>query len=355
MDLFDTTHINNILIVRLSAIGDCLQASPVAQKLRERFPNAYISWVVETKSKDAVIGNPYIDEAIVFEREEWMKEAGQTKDYRTLFLRLKTFFAGLKSKKFDIALDFQGLLKSALVSYFSGAPVRVCYRDTKELSTFFANKLITPEYALDIHKQQRYAGMLRFLGIDTENLKMYMPYTATDREYAHQFITENGLEDKRFMILNPSTSWPSKCWPQEYYAALGDKLVSELKIPVVITGAPADKPITLGIAKAMRQPAIDAAGKTTLPQLGAMAAQARLFISGDTGPLYIAEAVGVPTLSMWGPTNPVHMGPRGNRHVVLTAENCRFCRKRKCDHISCLREITPDKVFAKTVEMLNSD
>lgn len=351
MKSFDASHINNLLIIRLSAIGDCLQVSPVAKKLRERFPQARITWVVETKSKDVVIGNPYVDEVIVFKRVEWMKEARQTKDYKTLFLRMKTFFAELKTRNFDIAFDFQGLLKSALVAYFSGAPVRVCYNDTKELSTFFANKLIKPDYQLDVHKQQRYVGMLRFLGIDIDDLRMYMPVSEEDRQFARKFVDNHQLTGREFIILNPATSWQSKCWPAEYYSALGDKLAAK-GLPVLLTGAPADKSLADEIAQEMKQPCINAAGQTTLNQLGAVAEQARLFISGDTGPLYIAEAVGTRTLSMWGPTNPVYMGPLGQQHTVLVAESCRFCHKRKCEHLSCLKEISPDRVFDKAMEMI---
>lgn len=343
---------NRILIIRLSAIGDCLQVSPVTQKLREQFPKAHITWVVETKSKDVVIGNPYIDEVIVFKRVEWMKEAKQTRDYRLLFSRMKAFFAELKTKKFDIALDFQGLFKSALVSYFSGAPIRVCYNDTRELSTFFANKLIKPDYETDVHKQQRYVGMLRYLGISTEKLTMHMPVSDADRQFANDFLEQNKLTGNNFIILNPATSWQSKNWPWEYFAALGNKLVERFGLPILLIGATADKQVTSNIAKKMQHPCIDIAGQTTLNQLGAIAEQARLFISGDTGPLYIAEALGVRTISMWGPTNPVHMGPRGEQHTVLVAEKCKFCHKRKCEHLSCLKEITPEMVFDKAVEMM---
>ena len=119
---FDSDSIQRILIIKLSSIGDVIQASPVAEKLRQRYPTAIIDWVVETKSKDVIVGNSYLDEVIVWERKEWTKEAKETGDYRLLFKRLSGFVNNLRQRRYQLAIDLQGLLRSGMLAWLSGAP-----------------------------------------------------------------------------------------------------------------------------------------------------------------------------------------------------------------------------------------
>ena len=352
-DSFSCDHVHRILVIKLSSIGDVIQASPVADKLRQRYPRANIDWIVETKSKDVIIGNSNLDEVIVWKRREWWEELKKTGDYRLFYQRMAAFFKHLRQRKYDLAIDLQGLLRSALVAWLSGALWRVCYTDTREMSPMFANIKIKPDEE-KIHVKYRYVGLLQFLGIDASNLKMQMPLTAGDRQFANHFIVQNRLTAKQYIVLNPATSWPSKCWPAELYAQVGELIMSRLQLPVVILGAPADQFLAKEIKDKLEKPVFDLTGQTTLKELAAVIEQAALFIGGDTGPLYIAEALGTATVSIFGPTDPARHAPIGRRHIVLASQSCKLCYKRDCSDRSCMLETTPEQVFKAVVQLLPS-
>ncbi|MBU2704107.1 lipopolysaccharide heptosyltransferase I [Sporomusaceae bacterium BoRhaA] len=349
---FNTDKIHRILVIKLSSIGDVIQSSPVADKLRKRYPNAIIDWIVETKSKDVIIGNSNLDEVIVWKRKEWVEELKKTWDYCLFFQRIATIFKHLRQRNYDLAIDLQGLFRSALVAWLSGALWRVCYTDTGEFSPLFANIKIQPNYERDIHVKYRYVGLLQFLGIDTTNLRMQMPLSSSDREFANNFLTQNSLTSKQYIVLNPATSWQSKCWPADFYAHVGDLIISRLQLPIVILGAPNDQSLVKEIKDKMGKSAFDLAGQTTLKELATVIEQAALFIGGDTGPLYIAEAIGTATVSIFGPTDPAKHAPIGSQHIALAAQNCKFCYKGFCADKRCMLEITPEQVYDAVTQLL---
>lgn len=349
---FNSNSVHRILVIKLSSIGDVIQASPVADKLRQRYPNAIIDWVVETKSKDVIVGNSNLDKVMIWERKEWVEDIKKAGDYRLLYQRLATFVKQLRERSYDLTIDLQGLMRSGLVAWLSGAPWRVCYTDTRELSPFFANIKIQPNYEQDINVKHRYVGLLRFLGIDTTNLHMQMPLTASDHDFANNFIVQNSLTTKKYIVLNPATSWQSKCWPTNRYAQVGDLISNRLKLPIVLLGAPDDQPLAKEIQDKMKNPVLNIAGQTTLKQLAAVIEQAALFIGGDTGPLYIAEATGTATVSIFGPTDPAKHAPIGSRHISLAPRHCKFCYKRICTDTNCLLETTPEQVLFATIQLL---
>lgn len=351
---FNSDNVYRILVIKLSSIGDVIQASPVADKLRQRYPQAIIDWIVETKSKDVIIGNSNLDEVIVWKRKEWWEELRHTGDYRLFYRRMATFFKHLRQRQYDLALDLQGLLRSALVAWLSGALWRVCYTDTRELSPLFANIKIKPDYGKKIHVKYRYVGLLRFLGIATNHVKMQMPLTVGDRQFADNFIVKNNLIAKQYIVFNPATSWPSKCWPTEFYAQVGELIMSRLQLPIVILGAPADQFLAKEINDKLARPVFDLTGQTTLKELAAVIEQAALFIGGDTGPLYIAEALGTATVSIFGPTDPARHAPVGRKHIALASQSCKLCYNRDCADRSCMFEITPEQVFRAVIQLLPS-
>lgn len=317
----DQSKIQKILVIRLSSIGDVLHCSPVAEKLREHFPHAYITWVVESMSADVIRNNSHLDEVLVWPRKEWYKEAKQTGDYRFWIRRTKAFLDQIKQKKFDLTIELQGMLRGGFIAYWSKARYRVCLSDAREMSYLLAN--ICTDMGIPSTVQARYLSSLQFLGIDVAGAKMEMPLAKEEHQFADALLQKHNLIPGRFIAFNPATSQVAKNWPVSYFAALGDMISRRLKIPLVILGAPSDRPLAAAINENMREcKAVDLSGMMTLKQLGAVIKQTGLLVTGDTGPLYMAEAVETPSISMFSYTNPAYYAPKGDKHRALRATDC---------------------------------
>ena len=309
-----------IVIIRLGSIGDVLHASPVAREIKNHFPDSRISWVVETKSKDVIEGNSNLEQVFVWRRKEWNAEAKKTRNYYTLIKRNLDFLAQIRQQNFDIAIDLHGMYRSGLISYASNAKYRICVPNPLERSTIFANICIKDGSFPTVY--DKYLSVLKCFGIQACEPTMEMPVTADDKVFAQDFMAEYALQPRRYIAFNPSTSCISKCWPVDKFAQLGDWLHAEYGLPIIIFGAAGDKAMTQAIIARMKNRPVDATGTMTLKQVGAVAQQAAVFISGDTGPLYIAQALDVPTVALYGVTNAQYYTiPKQNRISIQANEN----------------------------------
>jgi ADP-heptose:LPS heptosyltransferase len=157
----------------------------------------------------------------------------------------------------------------------------------------------------------------------------------------------------KVIVLNPSTTWMTKCWPAECFAQLGNYLLQEAGIKILLTGAKTDIPLVSQIREKLNGDVVDITGSTSLRDLAAIAQKCDLFVSGDTGPLHIAAAVGTPTLSLFGPTDPQVYTPLGEQHSSLqTTVPCRLCRRRKCSKFICMEQIDPKVVYQEALKLL---
>ena len=328
--------IQRILLIRLSSIGDVLLASPVAEKLRQHFPKAHITWVVETKSKEVIEGNPFVDEVFVWHRKLWNEQARQKKEYLQLIYLNYDFLQSIRALQADLAINMQDDFRSTVLANISGARYRICSKTFRESNRWFANLLV--DNTLEKHAMLQYVSLLSPLGIGVKDTHMTMPFTSKDIVYSNSLLVEQGLKPKQFAVLNPAASSEKKVWPTEYYATLADLLIEKCNTPIVFLGAEMDRALVAEIISKMHHEAHDFSGKTTLKQLGALVQKAQLFISGDTGPLHIAAAVGTPTVSLFGPTNPEKYAPLGKLHVTLAGK--------------AMQDIKPSEVFQAACNVL---
>ena len=328
--------IQRILLIRLSSIGDVLLASPVAEKLRQHFPKAHITWVVETKSKDVIEGNPFVDEVLVWHRKNWNEQARQKKEYLQLIHLNYNFLQSIRALRADLVINMQDDFRSAALANISGARYRICSKTFRESNRWFANILV--DNTLEKHAMLQYVSLLSPLGIGVKDTHMTMPFTSEDIVYSNSLLVEQGLQPKQFAVLNPAASSENKIWPTKYYAALADLLIEKCNTPVVFLGADSDRALVAEIICKMNHKAHDFSGKTTLKQLGALVQNAQIFISGDTGPLHIAAAVGTPTVSLFGPTDPAKYAPLGKLHVALAGKT--------------MQDIKPSEVFQAACNIL---
>jgi len=339
-------NLTNILIVKLSAIGDVVHALPVAYALRKNFPAARITWVVEKPAYDLVANNPCIDEVIVFDKPKFKTWIG-------LWQNAPAFSRLLKTHKFDVALDLQAIFKGSAISFFSGAPQRFVYCDTRELSGLVSKRICGPNQTG--HVVERYLDVVRALGCTVDEVVFPIAITAGEVESATAIATEAGLDIARpYVVLSPGANWPNKRWPVRLFALLADKLNQEGLVPV-LTGGPGDQPLAEVIFASAATHIIDLTGKTSLKQLAYIIKQSRAFVGGDTGPMHLAAALATPVVAMYGPTDIVRNGPYGSGHKTLVVPlECAGCWRRQCPKgLDCLEEITVDSVYAAVDEVLH--
>jgi heptosyltransferase I len=293
-----------ILIVRLSAIGDVLHGLPVLCALREALPQAFLGWVVEGVSAQLLRNHRALDELIAVPRK-WLKSPKTV-----LGLRRQ-----LRALRFDVAIDMQGLTKSAVAARMSGAPLRIGYdgRDGRELSRWLNNKLVAPT---GTHVVDRNLELLAPLGISNPAVQFNLEDSPQDFATAQQMLAASQLRDK-FAVINPGAGWPSKVWPAARYGAVARYLGERYALrSLVVWAGDQERAWAEEIVAGSRGQAI-IAPKTSLRELAAITRQAALFVGSDTGPLHLAVAVGTPSVGMFGPMPAERNGPYGPLHVPV--------------------------------------
>lgn len=293
-----------ILIVRLSAIGDCIHTMPVLCALRDHYPEAFLSWVVEGRSGDLLREHKALDELVIVPRG-WLKSPRLVWQLRQ---RLRTL-------KFDIAIDVQGLTKSAIVARLSGAPRRIGMTgvDGRELSPWLNNEHIEPQAH---HIIDRNLELLRPLAIERPQVEFRIPRQIAAENRAAEIVIEAGLTGG-FALINPGAGWPSKLWPTERFAAMARYLGHKRGLASLVVWAGADEQEMAVKIVAGSEGHARLAPATSLPALAALARRARLFLGSDTGPMHLAAAVDTPCVALFGPMPAERNGPYGARHVVV--------------------------------------
>ncbi|MEN6367509.1 MAG: glycosyltransferase family 9 protein [Thermoguttaceae bacterium] len=293
-----------ILIVRLSAIGDVIQSMPIACALRRRFPDALVTWVVESRSAELLQNHPALDEVLTVPRG-WLKSP------KTLW-RLRR---QLRERRFDIALEAQGLTKAALLARLSGAPRRLGFGPPwgRELSPWLNTESVeTP----GPHVVQRNLQLLRPLGIESPEVEFLVPERSEDARTAERMVGEFQVE-RGFALINVGAGWPSKLWSADRYGAVAAHLGAVHQLPTLVLWAGADERAMADRVVADSQGRARLAPKTTLSELAALARRAKLFLGSDTGPLHLAEAVGTPCVGLYGPWPKDIHGPYGPQHIAI--------------------------------------
>lgn len=330
-----------ILIVKLSAIGDCLLASPVAEALRKTFPNAKIDWAVHPHCAPVIRGNPFLDEIHIVPRKEFVRHLPQIS-------------RNLKARRYDVALDLQGLMKSAVISRLSQAKRRVGPAEAREFAGLFYSESVSRQLE-HLHVVPGYLELAKAIGAQLDDEpSMLMPFSSEDVAHVESLLDFSTSQPK--VVLNPSAGKAIKQWPAERFGQLGQRLIDELGAQIVVTGAPADRELANRVLSGFRDSNAvhDVVGKTNLNQLAALLSKIDLFIGGDTGPMHIAQASGTRVLAMFGPTDPTILGPRKPIHQIATLnEKCSPCRHRECPiGRPCLENMSVDWIFAIAKSML---
>ncbi|MFM7136067.1 MAG: glycosyltransferase family 9 protein [Planctomycetota bacterium] len=294
----------SIVVIKLSAIGDVLHGVPVAVALKRAFPEARIGWAVEGRAADVIAGHHAVDHLFRLPRG-WLKSPSAV---HTLRRQLRAFAP-------DVAIDLQGLLKSGVATRLSGAPMRIGFaRPVARECSWLA--FTNPVKPVATHVVERNCDLLVPLGIRESRPCFDMPSWPVSRERVRNWLAGLRLPEPP-VVINPGAGWASKRWPAERFAALARCLHRRHGIrPIVVWGGAAERDAAEQIAAESCGEAIVAA-ETTLQDLGELFRLARMVISGDTGPLHLAAAVGTPCVGLFGPVPAARNGPYGSQHVCV--------------------------------------
>jgi heptosyltransferase-1 len=279
-----------ILIIRLSAIGDVVMASPLIRAFKRTWPEAKISWMVEDTSKPVLEANPDLDELIVWPRSRW-REMIRDKQFFTLARESLGFVKDLKKRGFDMAVDAQGLLKSGLWAYLSKAPVRIGI-GSKEGSRYFMTRVVDRTGSSDRISSQ-YLLLAEAMGLDTNTFDMEVALTPEAELYGARFVSSL---PSPYVVLSPFTTRPQKHWFQERWAEIGYRITSDFGLSVVLLGGPGDRQASEEILPEESPGLVNLTGKTNLQEAAAVIKRASLLIGVDTGLTHMGYALGVPTV-----------------------------------------------------------
>jgi heptosyltransferase I len=325
----------NILIVRLGALGDIIHTVPAAAALRDTFPDARIDWLVDARHRAVVDLVTVIDHAIVLERSSISGWTAVSRQLRTVH--------------YDIALDFQGLLKSAVLARASGARrvagFSIWHLREKTARPFYSETPAGGRLAsLGDHVIVKNLGLLRVLGIAEPAVRF--PLAEVD---SGALVKVRGMlgGDRPFAVINPGAAWPNKRWPPDRFGEVAAFLQQVRQLPSIVLWGPGEEGLA-GAVVETSEGAARVAPPTNLSDLLALARAASLMVSGDTGPLHIAAAVGTPAVALFGPTDPHRNGPWAPDDVSVSRYGACSCHyERRCHAQSwCLGSIHVAEVTA---------
>ena len=342
----------NILIVKLSAIGDVIHTLPSLAALRKLYPEAHITWVIEEASADLITGHPHLDRVIVSRRKRWLRELGDPQKAGQALKEIKEFLKLLRDRPYDLVIDFHGLFKSAMIVLISGGRRKLGYDSMQELSGLFLNEKIPED--MGKHAVDRYLDLLRYLKAPETLPEFFIPISEENKKRAEELLEKSGLDrGERFVAVSPIALWETKLWEDEKFARLCDRITGELGVKVVFTGSEKEGMNKL-IQSLMTKPSINLGGMTTLRDLACIYRLSSLLITTDSGPMHIATAVGTPVIALFGPTSPLRTGPYGEGNVVIRKEmDCSPCFLKKCESRRCMKDISVDDVFEAVKAMLD--
>lgn len=293
--------VQKILVIRVDHIGDVITTIPSLRTLRKAFPNAKISMMLRSSTKDLLVNYPYINELIIYDAP-WFRGK---KDFN-IFKTFK-FLRSLRKKDFGLVIDFKGDLRNIFLAYLSKAKYRLAY-DVKG-GDFLLTHIADYRKEL-VHSIDRNLDVLKKLGIETKdrNLELWIP---------QEIKKKIKLPEKKFVVINPGSGGPKKLWTSEGFAKVADHIASRYKTEIVLTGSPDEAKLTDGIESLMSFKPLNLAGKTSLLELAEIIKRAKIFISTDSGPMHIAVAVGTPTIALFGTSLSEVWGYKSEKNILL--------------------------------------
>jgi lipopolysaccharide heptosyltransferase I len=348
--------LNRILIVRLGSMGDVIHTLPAATALRQAFPEATLGWVIEERWTELLCTlpaprsgprspqRPLVDKIHTVDTQIWRHRLLHVQTWE----RIASSLSDLRAPNYEIAIDFQGAIRSALLARWSGAPVIYGFAQPCEniASMFYTRKVI----ARGTHIVEQNLSLAEVIA--------RTPLNSPEVQFPHDPAAERGRASnlsadlaRNIVVLNPGAGWGAKQWPAERYGEVAKKLAEEGFSSFTNFGS-GEEELAKKVELASNGAARPFSGSLT--QLIALTRRARLFIGGDTGPLHLAAALRVPVLAIFGPTDPARNGPFGTCSIVLRNPASATSHKRRSRPDEGLLKITSQQVVEAARQLLRS-
>ncbi|MDZ7289168.1 MAG: lipopolysaccharide heptosyltransferase II [candidate division KSB1 bacterium] len=347
----DREHIRRILLSRLRFMGDVILTTPLIRKLRETFPQAKICYLTQNTFAPLLLHNPHLDEIIAFPTPG--NVTAQWRIYRQL-----------RRRHFDLVIDLFGNPRTALLTWLTGAAIRVG-GDFRGRGKLYNVRIPSP--AEEINAMDFHWRSLEALGIGKGNNRPEIFLTEEESRWAREFLHEKSLDWTRPIVgMHPGATWPNKRWPQKYFAELARLLLAQ-NVQVLITQGPEEEKIVKEVMQQIvpNQSSLPSRSQVTLlpvlnlRQLASIQQQMHVYVSNDCGAMHLAVAVGTPTIGLFGPSQPQIWFPYRSLdgHLALWHPiACRPCHKDFCPlgHLDCQNKLEPERVAAAVLERLRT-
>lgn len=339
MKPIDPQNIRRIMVRSTNWVGDAVMTTPAMADLRKAFPDAEIVVVANPLVAQLFTWHPYCDRVLVYDKK------GPHKGFAGLW----KFARQLSRENFDMAVLLQNAIEAAIMAAVAGIPRRVGYRtDARRL--LLTHGIAVGAEQKRLHHTEYYRHMLGHICPGQGDGRLCLACSEAEQSWARET-----LGDDRWVAINPGAAYGSaKRWLPERFAAVADGLVEGFGLRVVLTGGPGEKEIGRDIAQAMRAPALNLIGETSVRQLMAVLEACRLMITNDSGPMHVAAAFDVPIVAVFGPTDHTTTSPwTQDCRIVRKSIDCAPCLLRQCptDH-RCMRAISPEDVLTAARQLL---
>ena len=337
-----------ILIIKPSALGDVATSLPMLCDLHEALPGARIDWLIQPGYAALLEGHDAISALVPFDRQKlaaWWYKPSVNRAFRSLV-------ATLRGRHYDCVIDAQGLLRSGFFARITGAPGRIGFASAREGATLaYTDKVLLPDEGRKMLAVDRMRALLAPLGIRSARPAQFrVPVNAAAERHMEEIL---GATHPAVVI--PGARWDTKRWSREGFVEIVDRLQAA-GVPVVLGGSPDERPLCESVAAACQAAPLNLAGQTSLAEMTAVLARSRIVVCNDSGPLHVAVALGKQVVALYGPTDPAYVGPYGQLDRVVRFDvPCFPCRRRTCDHHSCMRGVTTEAVWDKVQEVLHAE
>ena len=372
-----SAEFSRILLIKPSALGDVVHTLPVLVKLRARYPRARIDWLITPENAEVVRYHPALSNVVLFARRDFSKRGRRWRAFVSFFDLLKQ----IRSAKYELIIDMHGQVRSAFFALISGARVRIGFdrpvkrgltvsaeHDLKNIpshgwrgareGSWIAYTHRIPIPTLDVHAIDRYLWVAPLLGLDDNppDLTIHLSPQATNK--VNRLLEEQGVPvSKPLVVLVPGTIWETKHWTIEGFAGVARQFLQD-GFAVALAGTTRDQQRCRQIAAAAPG-TCDLSGKTTPADLAALIRRAEVAVTNDSGSMHVAASLGKPMVSVFGPTNPVHIGPYERPESVvrvdLPCSPCNYRRLSQCpfDH-ACMNQVTSAMVVERVRKILST-
>ncbi len=362
------------MLIKLSAVGDVIHTIPLLNKLRRRYTVARIDWLVKKPIAELLRHHPAITNVVEFARDDW-----------SMPLRLAPFISyvrlarSLREAQYDLVIDVHGQIRTALLTRVTGAPVRIGF-DKPRPEVWGASERTFPDEArkhawqgaregswlaythhipvptLEIHAVDRYLSVGSMLGLGSDPADFSFPIPPSSAQAVDLLLDEYGISHDRLVLVAPSTVWETKRWPAASFADVSRRLMNR-GYSLAVIGSAREQPVCDEVVRCAPG-AINLSGKTHLGELAELVRRSVLCLTNDSGPMHLAIALGRPVVSIFGPTDPIWIGPYRRESAVLQAKtSCSPCYLRelsRCryDH-TCMRAVSVDEVIERIEAVLH--